>query len=495
MRKLHGPVEFVEFVWIWNHLQGLKTPQLHVDITRWLDRSWVEGRRELLLMVFRDAGKSTLVGLFCAWLLYRDAKLRILVLAADLELARKMVRNVKRIIERHPLTKKLKPKRRELWGSEQFTVERDREFRDPSVLAKGVTTNLTGCRADVVICDDVEVPNTCDTASKRQNLRDRLREVEFVMVPGGLQMFVGTPHHYFSLYANDARTEIGETEPFLAGFHRLVLPLLNAQGQSLWPERFTPRKIAAIRRRAGPARFASQMMLEPTQESAGRLDPTRLLPYSDEPEWAEAGGEIVVRLRQQRILSAACCWDPAFAANEGGDRSVVALVFVDENQEYWLHRLLYLKANAQAGDDVASQQVTQVAQLLQEFELPVIRVETNGIGQFLPGLLRKFLAARGIGTSVQPFSSHSNKAKRILDAFDAPLAAGALHIHQSIYQSPFLREMQEWRPDGNGHDDGLDAVALCLTAEPVRFRPHRMASRSDWRPGRQPTLAPTNFSI
>ena len=58
-----------------------------------------------MLLVFRNAGKSTLVGIFCAWLLLNDPDLRILVLAAEHDLARKMVRNVKRIIERHPLTR------------------------------------------------------------------------------------------------------------------------------------------------------------------------------------------------------------------------------------------------------------------------------------------------------------------------------------------------------------------------------------------------------
>jgi hypothetical protein len=45
----------------------------------------------------------------------------------------------------------------ELWASDQFTVKRPFELRDPSMLAKGVAANITGLRADVVICDDVEV--------------------------------------------------------------------------------------------------------------------------------------------------------------------------------------------------------------------------------------------------------------------------------------------------------------------------------------------------
>ena len=85
-------VDFPQFVIVWNKTQGMETPELHVRISRWLADSWRRGRRELLLLAFRDSGKSTLVGLFCAWLLATDPRLRILVLAADLALARKMVR-------------------------------------------------------------------------------------------------------------------------------------------------------------------------------------------------------------------------------------------------------------------------------------------------------------------------------------------------------------------------------------------------------------------
>ena len=87
-----------EFVWIWNTRQGQTTPCLHLRIARWLAARWQEGERELLLLAFRSSGKSTLVGLFCAWQLSCNPNLRILVLAGDFALAKKMVRNVKRII-------------------------------------------------------------------------------------------------------------------------------------------------------------------------------------------------------------------------------------------------------------------------------------------------------------------------------------------------------------------------------------------------------------
>src|SRR5262245_65766995 len=98
----------------------------------WLDERWAAGDRRLLLMVFRDAGKSTLVGLFCAWLLGQDPNLRVLVLSAESGLATKMTRNVRRLLERNPLTRHLLPRRRAEGAEAQFTSARTAAHRAPS---------------------------------------------------------------------------------------------------------------------------------------------------------------------------------------------------------------------------------------------------------------------------------------------------------------------------------------------------------------------------
>ena len=115
---------FLDFLVLWYHQQGLSTPRFHLKIARWLEARWRGGETRLLLMAFRAAGKSTLVGLFCAWLLSVLPDLRILVLAADQALAAKMVRNVKRIIEKHPACAVIRPRRADQWASDRFTVER-----------------------------------------------------------------------------------------------------------------------------------------------------------------------------------------------------------------------------------------------------------------------------------------------------------------------------------------------------------------------------------
>jgi len=491
------PPGFPEFVWIWNRVQNQVTPRLHLQMAFWLEKSWSSGRRELLLMAFRNSGKSTLVGLFCAWLLVREPDLRILVLAADLALARKMVRNVKRVIESHPFTRGLKPKRLDQWASDQFTVNRPGELRDPSMLAKGITANLTGSRADIVICDDVEVPNTCDTAPKRGDLRARLNEIDYVLVPGGLQLYVGTPHSYYSIYADTPRVESDETAPFLGGFLRLFLPLLDGAGKSRWPERFTVEKIAAIRKRTGPNKFMSQMMLQPVNIADSRLNPDGMKMYEGELEYVEANGIASLKLEGRRLVSASCWWDPAYGAPGKGDASVIAALFTDEAGAYWLHRVAYLTHDPERliEADEATQLCRQVGEFLRGLYLPGVTIETNGIGRFLPGLLRRELAGAQVSASVIEQASRMGKDQRILEAFDPVLAAGALSAHRSVWETPFVTEMREWRPGARCRDDGLDAVSGCLLSEPVRLPRVPPPGRIEWRPGGIPQKAQTEFSV
>lgn len=487
---------FLEFVWIWNRLQGWETPAVHRRICRWLQGRWAAGDRRLLLMAFRAAGKSTLVGLFCAWLLYQDSGLRILVLAAEQDLATRMARNAKRIVERHPLTEALRPSGPDQWASDRFTVRRDREARDPSMLARGLGANLTGSRADVIVCDDVEVPNTCDTALKRADLRARLREADYILTPGGAQLFVGTPHSYHTIYAETARREAGEEAPFLAGFHRLALPILSEAGESAWPERYPLADIEALRRRHGPAKFDSQMLLRPTSISDCRLDPDRMRLYDARLELIERNGEAMLVLDGVRMVSASAWWDPAYGAQATGDASVVACVFTGEDGHYRLHRVRYLAVDPALPLDAARQQCRAVARFARHHYLPSVAIETNGIGRFLPGLLRQEMTALRAPCAVLEQHSGTPKDTRILEAFDAALSAGQILCHRSVWDTPFPMEMREWRPGGGtrGHDDGLDAVAGCLRMEPVRLpRGVGHYGRQAWRGG-GPVRADTDFS-
>ncbi len=147
-------------------------------------------------------------------------------------------------------------------------------------------------------------------------------------------------------------------------------------------------------------------------------------------------------------------------------------------------------------DGAAKQLCRQAAAHARKLLLPVVHVESNGMGAWIPKILERELAREGHGATVIGIPNSRPKHERILEAFDAPLAANALWAHASVFKSPFLRELREWRPENrNGPDDGLDAAACALLAEPDRIRRLGRAPRLEWREHASPGRARTDFRI
>ncbi|MDH5722932.1 MAG: phage terminase large subunit [Alphaproteobacteria bacterium] len=485
---------FPLFVVIWNQMQGVGTPKFHLEMAQWLEQAWEQKKTRLLLMAFRGAGKSSMVGLFAAWLLYRNADLRLLVLAADFNLAKKMVRNVKRIIERHPFTKGLRPDNPDQWASDRFTIRREMVSRDPSMQARGVSSNITGTHADIVICDDVEVPNTCDSAEKRENLRERLAEIPYVLVAGGTQLYVGTPHDYYSIYADREREEIGEEFPFLDGFERLSVPLLDENGVCPWPEKYPPEEIEKIKKHTGPNKFDQQMMLREVNILESRLNVDLLQYYTGEIEYCILTNDLYIG--HQKMVGACAWWDPAFG-RATGDSSVLAIVYTDQGGNYYLHHIEYIKIDENVEEDEAKQQCRIVAHLAKKHYLPGVVVETNGIGQYLPRMLMNVMKEEKVlQTSVTGTIATKPKTLRILESFDVILAAQRLWVNKTVRETPFIREMREWRPGkAKCRDDGLDAVAGAISREPDRMEGGYRQGGQSWHKSAQPGKAKSDFEV
>ena len=492
-------LSFFEFVFIWFKLQKLNLPNHQRIMSKWLSSLWIMPNqpRQALLMAFRNSGKSTIVGLFCAWVLYSDNATRILVIAADYALAKKMVRNVKRIIERHPLTNNLKPDKLDQWASDQFTINRNMELRDPSMLAKGLNANITGLRADLIICDDVEVPKNCDTSEKRHDMREKLSELDYILTPDAMLLYIGTPHTFYTIYQTDFDEGKKETKPFLQGFQKMEIPLLNDEGKSNWPERFSEEKINSIRIRSGENKFLSQMMLKSVNIENSVLDVSRLRSYNVELEITYANNRPILKIGQVKMLSASCWWDPSFAAEKKGDKSVIACVFTGEDGKYYLHDIEYIKIKSSENENIASKQCEIVADFLDRNFLPSIRIESNGIGKFLPGILKEVLNKRKLRIAVLEVFSKENKENKILRAFDVLLADGSIFANQKIWLGGFIEEMREWSFNSSNHDDGLDAVAGCLLSEPIRIANNspQDSKTNSWQGSSQTFNAQTTFNL
>ncbi len=192
--------EYYDFLDEWNRLLNFKTPAHHKKIIKFLAGILDTPPRRGLLMAFRHSGKSSVVGIFAACVLHMRPQTRILILSAETGLSSRMVSHIKHVLENHPRCSEIIPAVRKEWGSHKITIERPIGIREPSVICQGINGNITGMRADLIICDDVEVPNTSNTAPKREKLRTRLRELDFILSPGGAMIYIGTPHTTETIY-------------------------------------------------------------------------------------------------------------------------------------------------------------------------------------------------------------------------------------------------------------------------------------------------------
>lgn len=189
-----------QFLDSWNNVIGFTAPEHHHRMTDFLVNVLNGDSHHGLLMAFRHSGKSTIVGIFAACTLFLHPETRILILSAETHLATRMVMHIRNILENHPWCEGLVPKNKREWAENKITINRPVGIREPSVVCQGVYGNITGMRADLIICDDVEVPNTCNTARKRSGLRDKLRELDFILSPTGSMIYIGTPHTLDTIY-------------------------------------------------------------------------------------------------------------------------------------------------------------------------------------------------------------------------------------------------------------------------------------------------------
>ena len=253
--------------------------------------------------------------------------------------------------------------------------------------------------------------------------------------------------------------------PFLSGYAELKIPILDSDGNSAWPEVFPPEKIAQIRETVGERHFSAQMMLEYVAPEKIRLDPGTIHFYEEEFDPHTA------RIGENLISGAAIYWDPS-GGRRGGDNSVCALIYRDDNNHrVFLHNIMYTIVPDEI-DYPLAYQCERVIEFVRHNHLRQITIETNGIGGALPEIMRDIINRMGGGINLRPITNSRRKEDRILDALEPLMSTGRLFAHRRITQTPFVAEMLSWSPLGGGeHDDGLDAVSGAIACPPTPVRP------------------------
>lgn len=183
---------------LWGTL-GLPEPTpVQYDIADYLQ----EGPRRRQIEAFRGVGKSYLTAAFAVWLLWNNPQLKLFVVSAGEARATDFSNFVKSIINNndflHHLIADTKKGQRDSVSA--FDVGPATPSGSPSVKSIGITGQLTGSRADIIIADDIETPKNSATHDLRAKLAKLVTEFDAVLKPDGQIIYLGTPQTELSLY-------------------------------------------------------------------------------------------------------------------------------------------------------------------------------------------------------------------------------------------------------------------------------------------------------
>ncbi|MBH2771208.1 phage terminase large subunit [Serratia marcescens] len=524
-------ISFVAFFIMWAERMGWDVPDCHYRACHWL-----EHRGDLaVLRCFRGFGKSTILAVYNAWRYYQNRQYRILHQSEADGTAYKTSRDTQNVLRNHPLTRGMLPDGQ---GTvEQWWVNGSLDMRNGSMYAKGILSNVTSARADECQNDDVEVPRNIQTPEAREKLRYRLGEQTHILVPGGRKLFIGTPHTHDSLYdeveamgADCLTIKLFEKEhridekqatarsyalPFrpeyvFVGIHigaRLLAEGVDYQltatgitfaeppgttvdcyAECAWPERFTPAEMEKRRQETRTVNeWDSQYQLHSKPIGESRLDPERIREYNVQPEIRYANRTASMWLGSQQIVGAVAWWDVA-TGKAKADASAFSLVLTDARGHLYWHvcqGLIGDLAEFDERDKITGGQVVQIRELVVRYQIPQVVVEVNGPGSFAGKLLRQ--ALKGTGCGVREEFTITNKQKRILDAYEAPLSSRFLWAHSDVLDGPAYDQMRDFNPAlTNQPDDYIDSGAGAISETPVRIgklvgKPTAQG-REDWQP-------------
>ena len=191
--------DFRNFLYMaWGHL-GLPAPtKVQYQIAEYLQH----GPKRCVIQAFRGCGKSYVSAGYVLWRLLLDPKLNFLVISASKSRSDDFSTFCLRLLSEMPLLEHLKPTEEQRCSKVAFDINGAPASQAPSVKSIGITGQITGSRADVIIADDVEVLNNSATEGMRHKLSETIKEFDAVIKPleTSKVIYLGTPQSYNSIY-------------------------------------------------------------------------------------------------------------------------------------------------------------------------------------------------------------------------------------------------------------------------------------------------------
>ena len=189
--------DFRNFLFVvWKHLNLPEPTPVQYDMASYIQSDV----KRSVIEAFRGVGKSYITSAYCCHTLLLDPQKKILVVSASKIRADDFSTFTQRLINEMPLLAHLRPREGQRMSKISFDVGPTKASHSPSVKSVGITGQLAGSRADLIVADDIEIPNNSATQTMRDKISEAVKEFDAILKPDGRIMYLGTPQTEMSLY-------------------------------------------------------------------------------------------------------------------------------------------------------------------------------------------------------------------------------------------------------------------------------------------------------
>ncbi len=444
---------------------------LHKDVFRWL---MTEDRPNKLLLLPRSHMKSHCIAVWCAWWVTKFPATTILYLSATSDLAEKQLFAIKQMLDcdnyrRYwPLMIHPDEGKRAKWSSTEIMVDhpiRVKEgVRDPTIRAAGLTTTTTGSHADVLVPDDIVVPDNAYTEDGRRKVASAMSQMASILNTGGIVNACGTRYHPADQYSiwltqtiqlfGDEDELIGE-EPIWDIFERVV----ETNGVFIWPREarddgkefgFNRKELARISAMySDRTQFFAQYYNDPNDPESNRLDASRFQ-YYDPVNLRNEGGSWFFKNKKLNIYAGI---DFAFSRNKKADYTAIVVVGVDSDG------FIYIVDMDRFKTDKIADYYDRVAKLHAKWQFKKLRAEVSVAQSIICNDLKDRIRQEGqtiVIDESRPNRHQGTKEERIAAVLE-PRYENLTIFHARGGHTPALEEeLLLARPQ---HDDLKDCLA------------------------------------
>lgn len=183
-------------------LMGFNCSEVQIDIGNFIAD---ESLDRIMVQAQRSQAKSTIVAIYAVWKLIHNCRYRVLIISAGSDVALEIANWVIQIIMTWDMLECMRPDRNK--GDRSSTKAFDVHWmlkgaeKSPSVACIGITANMQGRRADLLIPDDIESSKNGLTETQRLALENLSKDFTSICQHGRI-CYMGTPQTVDSIYKN-----------------------------------------------------------------------------------------------------------------------------------------------------------------------------------------------------------------------------------------------------------------------------------------------------